>query len=487
MPASRPPIYLVSQGKERNVPPFEEPPPIGLMYVGRALRDAGFRVRIIHLHGANDRKLQEAVRSERPLFVGFSNFICPTLKYDIALSRWLTAQKIPVVWGGIFSTCLPEVPLRSGVVDYVVAGEGERAAVALGEAIACGAEPAGIPGVGYRRGEEIVMGPPSSQEAELDAFPFGVDMVDWEPYIYTDRATGIRSMPIPFSRGCPFRCSFCYNAMNPDRQVWRAHGTEYMKDLVSYLARHYGVNLVFLVCDNPFGKVREARRIIGDLQCHWMTICHLSTIDAEFLRWAKSCGCLSLAFGAESGSDRMLARFNKHTTREQIKEKARLLGEAGIRSRSSWVTLSAGETVADLGDTFSLMDEIFTLNPTHGFNMNIYRAYPLTPLWEDALKLGVKEPRSLEEWGAYQPEVYPLLGYSGRQVERFRLLMSVLYPFNRDLDRRVPRRARPFLQKRLRRMGFGLPVEETLKYGSRAIRAVVPDFLRRRPRARARS
>ncbi|HUT53853.1 MAG TPA: radical SAM protein [bacterium] len=479
MPASRPPIYLVSQGKERNVPPFDEPPPFGLMYVGRALRDAGFSVRIIHLHGPGDRRLQEAVNAERPLFVGFSNFICPTLKYDIALSRRLTAEKVPVVWGGIFSTCLPEVVLKSGVVDYVVAGEGERAAVTLSEAIASGAPPAGIPGVGYRRGEEIVMGPPAFQDADLDAFPFGVDMVDWEPYIYTNRAAGVRLLQIPFSRGCPFRCSFCYNAMNPDRQVWRAHGVEYIRDLISYLGRHYGVNVVFLLCDNPFGKVKEARRIIEGLRVKWMTIAHQSVINAELLEWAKSCGCLGLSFGAESGSDRTLTRLNKKTTREEIKEKARLLGEAGLRSRSSWVALTPGETVADLGDTFSLMEEIFAVNPTHGFNLNIYRAYPLTPLWEDGVKLGLREPQSLDEWGAFRPEVYPLLGYSRRQVERLKLLVSVLYPFDRGLDRRVPRWARPYLRGRLRRMSFSLPVEETLKYGSRAIRALIPGFGKR--------
>ena len=125
MTSNKPPIYLVSQGKVNQAPwhkpaYYDEPPPLGLLYIGQALKNAGYRVRIIHLHGKGDRSLERAVKEERPLFVGFSNFICPTLKYDIELSRWTHQQGIPVVWGGVFSTSLPEVPLRSGIVDYVV-------------------------------------------------------------------------------------------------------------------------------------------------------------------------------------------------------------------------------------------------------------------------------------------------------------------------------------------------------------------------------
>ena len=121
MAERKPVIYLVSQGKENDVPPYDEPPPFGLLYVGQALKDAGYRVRVIHLHGRKDQSLEKAVSEEIPLFVGFSNFICPTLQYDIELSRRLRAQGIPVVWGGIFTTCMPEATLSSDAVAHLVA------------------------------------------------------------------------------------------------------------------------------------------------------------------------------------------------------------------------------------------------------------------------------------------------------------------------------------------------------------------------------
>jgi anaerobic magnesium-protoporphyrin IX monomethyl ester cyclase len=151
MASGKAPIYLVAQRKADTflngwVPPF------GIMCVGEALRRAGHPVRLFHLSGDDDKALVDALATERPLFVGFSNSISPTVSRDLRLSRLVSAQGIKVVWGGMFATSLPEETLKSGLVDYVVRGEGERPAVGLAEAIASGAEPAGIEGVGFRRG-----------------------------------------------------------------------------------------------------------------------------------------------------------------------------------------------------------------------------------------------------------------------------------------------------------------------------------------------
>jgi radical SAM superfamily enzyme YgiQ (UPF0313 family) len=467
MTTLNPPVYLVSQGKESNVPPLDEPPPIGLLYVGQALEDAGFRVRIFHLHGKKDKSLDRAVASERPLFVGFSNFICPTLKYDIEISRRLTEQGIKVVWGGIFSTCLPEVTLQSGVVDYIVVGEGERAIVPLAEAIKSEAVPSGIPGVGYRRGDEIVIEPPMDLEPDIDKHRFGLELVDWEPYIQTNKSLGTRLVQVPFSRGCPFRCSFCYNAMNPNRRRWRPHSLDYMKDMLGYLNKRYGVNVLFLLCDNPFGKVAEAREIIGGLKTSWMTIAHVSAVNSDFLEWAVKSGCLRLGFGLESGSDRMLGLMNKKNTSEEIKEKVAMCGEAGLHTTSSWMGFMPGETREDLLETFELMDQIHSINRNHGFNLNIFRAYPRTPLWEQCVNEGLVPPRTLPEWGRFRPEFYPFLGYSDSQIRRLKLSVSLLYPFDRSLDRRIGPWLRPLLQSRLKRLKFKFPVEETARRGYR--------------------
>lgn len=456
------PIYLVSQGVSREESLVGKAPPFGILYVGQALADAGYRVRLFHLLGPADDRLEAAVRAERPLFVGFSNFISPLLSNDLRLSRMVHEQGIKVVWGGLFSTTLPEVPLRSGYVDYVVVDEGERPAVKLARALEEGVSAAGIPGVGYIRDGQIELTPPEPPETDLDHFRFGLELLDFNDYLWAPASGQFRYLRIPFSRGCPFRCSFCYNAMNPNRQAWRGHSPEYLKDMVAFFKRRYGVNMVGLICDNAFGKVKEAMKRIEAIGLPWETAAHLRVINRDFLEWTKQTRCLGLTFGVESGSPRVLQMMNKQITPDEVREKISLCKEAGLRTESTWVSFVPGETRDDRKLSFALMDELWEKNPIHHVTHHLYRAFPRTPFWEESLKLGHRVPQTLEEWAVYRPEIYRLLGASDRHVNRLNRLLTILY--NREKAERsgLPPWLRPWLRKRAHQAAFRGPIEETL-------------------------
>jgi len=245
--SSKKPIYLVNQHEESGKYGRKSPPALGLLYIAQTLIDAGYKVRIFHPRHNRVKAVQDAVRDEEPLFVGFSNFLPHELPYDLETSKWLKTQGVKVVWGGIFSTVQPEVPLGSGFVDYIVVGEGERPVVQLAEAIENGVAPKGIPGVGYCDGEEMIIEPPLPPEPDLDKYGLAWDLLNLEDYIARNEKLNAVMTAVPFSRGCPFRCSFCYNAHDTGRRSWRGHSLEYMKDMVSYLNKRAGVNVLLVV------------------------------------------------------------------------------------------------------------------------------------------------------------------------------------------------------------------------------------------------
>ena len=65
------PIYLVNQHEESGKFGRKSPPALGILYIARALMDAGYTVRIFHPRYDRIKIVQEAVKDERPLFVGF--------------------------------------------------------------------------------------------------------------------------------------------------------------------------------------------------------------------------------------------------------------------------------------------------------------------------------------------------------------------------------------------------------------------------------
>src|SRR5687767_6692319 len=114
-------IYLMNYRNERDMYP-----PFGLMYVADALLQSGFRVKIFHeTHDYVDAFIRE-VEHERPLFVGLSTITGPQLHPVIETSRRLKALGMPVVWGGVHATIMPEEVLKEDYVDFVVINEGEE-------------------------------------------------------------------------------------------------------------------------------------------------------------------------------------------------------------------------------------------------------------------------------------------------------------------------------------------------------------------------
>jgi radical SAM superfamily enzyme YgiQ (UPF0313 family) len=464
MSFGKPPIYLVAQRKTDAffrgwIPPF------GILCVGKALQDAGYRVRAFHLSGDDDEALKEAVRAEGPLFVGFSNSVSPTVERDIRLSKWCHEQGAKVVWGGMFATSLPEETLAAGYVDYVVVGEGERPAVALADAIESGVEPAGVPGAGYRRGEEIILEAPQPPEPDLDKHPHAMDLIDWSKYVLADNGEGAGITSLNISRGCPFRCYFCYNSMDATRRNWRSYSLDYVRDQVSYLKKRYDISTVCFQDDNPFGKVAEAMNLIGGLEVEWMSACHLKVVSPDFLKWCDDTGCRILCFGAESGSDRMLKAMNKGVTSDDLRERLGMCRDAKLQTWSSWMAFLPDETVDDRRLTFSLMDEIYHSSPNHRMRLAAFEAYPGTPFWDDCVKLGLKVPQNLEEWANYEKRIHRLQGCTDRQVKRMTSESMLLYSHGQSEKSPVPAALRPILRRRFRNGTFRGPLEETLHYG----------------------
>ncbi|HUT55902.1 MAG TPA: radical SAM protein [bacterium] len=461
-PASQP-IYLVAQLK-RGVQLDGRIPPFGIMCVGEALRRAGRRVRLFHLDGDDGEKLfLKAVREDRPLWAGFSNCVSTTIRHDLALSRALHAQGVKIVWGGVFATALTDTVLREGSVDYVVRGDGERPAVALTEAILNNAPPAGIPGVAWRDGEEIVSTPPAPQEQDLDRYPMALDLVDWNDYIFREPAAAMVSASISLSRGCPFGCAFCTNSMDPGRRLWRGYSLDYIKEMVTFLKTRHGVGAVYLQDDNPFGKLKEGMKQVESLGLKWISAAHLQYATPDFLDWARQCGCLNLSFGIESGSDRILGKMNKRIDRATIRERMRLVGDKKIPSWAMWMAYVPGETIADRRATFSLMDELYHVNPIVQSHLSVYQAYPGTPFYEESKKLGLREPQSLDEWADYTGIIAPLMGARLRKVKRMTRDLRALYYYG-SAQKQLHPAIRKILKRRVQGATFSGPLEETLHY-----------------------
>ncbi len=184
--------------------------PLGILAIASALSEAGYETTFIDPQiEPNYLEKIDAALASQPLFVAMSTYFGCNLKNATEFSSRVKEQSpgTPVVWGGPIASSLPEVCLAQAQVDYIVMGPGESIIVELAESISTNAlgpihaHPnisCLIDGV-LKRGSNFLF------TGDLDELP-RIDLSMWKEGI---KRLGF--IPLITSRGCPRRCSFCYN------------------------------------------------------------------------------------------------------------------------------------------------------------------------------------------------------------------------------------------------------------------------------------
>jgi anaerobic magnesium-protoporphyrin IX monomethyl ester cyclase len=174
-------------------------------------------------------------------------------------------------------------------------------------------------------------------------------------------STGVYSMQVIGSRGCPFSCAFCDKTVTGP--IYRPRA---VKDVVCEMAtivNQYKPDEVFY--NDDLFTVSEARVMaLSDAIRHevgairWSAQSRVDTLTIPMLESMKTAGCEELFFGVESGSDKILSLLGKKTNRDQIKKAFSLCHSVGIKPGAYLIVGVPGETVEDIDDTISLLGEI---------------------------------------------------------------------------------------------------------------------------------
>jgi len=367
-------------------------PPLNLLYLATALRDSDIDVCVLDANALamTDEQVVEAARKVAPDLVGLSLYTEIMGLAHRTVSA--VADALPgtrFVFGGPHATALPEDTLnRYPRLDFVMRGESEVSFPDLCRTLRDGGDVAGVKGLSYRKGEELVHNPPAEFGTELDrlghpARDLVADVYDSKRY-YT---LLVRQRPVDTimtSRGCPFRCNFCYNQNHHYRYRSADHVVE---EIVSI--RDRGIRNIEIVDDTfTFNRDRAMEvfnRLIGErLGISFRIKSRVNVVDEEFLSKARKAGAYLIAYGCESADDEMLKRMNKRTKAKDNEQAIRTTKAAGIACHTSWVFGYPGETPESIRRT---VDFIVRTKPTTA-QIALLRPYPQTVAYQEANELG---------------------------------------------------------------------------------------------------
>jgi len=246
------PVFLSQNEAERELmSPYI---PLGLLYLGAFLRERDFQVEIFDgTFAQGNQDFIAALETHQPKTVGITA-VKPNGDVVLELAAIAKQHNAFVVVGGPDPTYSPDYYLHNPAVDLVVHHEGELTLAEVLSSRQGGDQPAhalgDMPGIAYRdQNGSLVVNPRRDYLLNLDQLPAPArDMVDIDKYLQVWREhNGYASLSISVSRGCPYGCKWCADAVHG--QDFRSRSVESVVAEVKSLMDIYNIDRLRVVDD----------------------------------------------------------------------------------------------------------------------------------------------------------------------------------------------------------------------------------------------
>lgn len=346
--------------------------PLGLLYLAASARDAGYETSIFDaMFEVSDESFAAILARERPRIVGIG-VLATVRAAALRLAQIAHDQGAIVVVGGADPTGRPESYLEHGVngaqpVDVVVIGEGEQTLLDLLPILLEAGPQDGrlsqIEGLAYRDGDGQIQRTAERQHCtDLDSLPLPArDLLNLDNYRSAWREHhGSFSLSIIATRGCPYGCKWCQKSVFG--RSFRPRSPEAVAEEMRLIKERYHPDQLRIV-DDVMGIDRNwvrrwhdavlARDAVIPFEC----LSRVDLMDEELVRLLKESGCIRIALGAESGSQRVLDAMNKGTRVEQILLAAELCRQHEIETYFYIMLGYPGEEWEDICKTVDLLKE----------------------------------------------------------------------------------------------------------------------------------
>ncbi|MFI5957437.1 RiPP maturation radical SAM C-methyltransferase [Cryptosporangium sp. NPDC051539] len=308
-----------------------------------------------------------------PDLVGFTTTFSQNAA-SLAVARRVKQRRpsLPVVIGG--GNC--DGPMGRAMatsfpfVDYVVSGEGERAFVALVDALADGGDLTGVPGLIWRQEDSQRVNPP------VAPMPMGQvprpDYTGWQQAFDDSRAAAtVRPrLTLEAARGCwwgeKHHCTFC--GLNGTSMTFRAKpAAQFLEDLTSMVATHQILDVVMVdnIMSNDYFHelLPELEKLGWDVTIRYEVKANLR---AEQLGALSAAGVRHIQPGIESLCSTALRLMDKGVRASQNVQVLRDSDDYGLTVDWNILYGFPGETDEDYAVLLGQLPALIHLQPPAG-------------------------------------------------------------------------------------------------------------------------
>jgi len=342
--------------------------PIGLEYVAEVVRQQGIEVDVLDLGLGDDpdTALSDYLAGHAPTLIGLSfrnvdDCFWPSAQSfvpDLAalVQRVRALSDAPLVLGGVGFSIFADRVVEATGAEFGIRGDGEAALVALYRQLENGNAFESVPGLVWRRGDDLVCNRPAWPE--VLSLPTQRRAVDNVTYFQQGGQCGLET-----KRGCNRQCLYCADPLSKGSVVRMRAPAEVADEVEALLAQ--GIDVLH-TCDAEFNIPRHhalavceelIRRGLGE-KVRWYAYLAVMPFDAELAQAMRRAGCVGINFTGDAASAEMLATYRQPHRAADLEQAVRLCRDNGIKVMIDLLLGGPGETPETAATTIDFVKRI---------------------------------------------------------------------------------------------------------------------------------
>jgi anaerobic magnesium-protoporphyrin IX monomethyl ester cyclase len=329
----------------------------------------GYKTEVIDCiyYGDNFKRILKKAKDENPCLICIvlqwehQPFMKWTQELMKEIKRLNLEAQITAVGRGA-TVCSEHILNNYDFFDTIIRGESEKTVVELFDKVQKSADLLSQRGIVFKTNGKVIFNEFQEPVFDLDSLPFA----DRE-YLKDRKLYPIA--PMHSSRYCYGSCNFCVNKIYRNTtpcNIYRARSADSVVEELISVKHKYGVRTFCFVDNNFFvdgkkGKQRAikiAEKLIkNEIKIRFHIESRVNDVDADTFRLLKKAGLRKVFLGIESGSQRVLDRFQKETTVEMNKKAIHILKNLEISWEPGFIMFDPLTTMDELRENYEFIVE----------------------------------------------------------------------------------------------------------------------------------
>ena len=371
-------------GTEKGVPIH---PHVGIAYLISVLKINNYQYKIIDCGIEKDwsNKLKIIIKDFSPDIIGITGFSYAYKYLYQTIKKIKSLTTIPIILGGPHVSATKDKILKETKVTFAMYGESETSIINFLQTFSQ-KKPnfSQVPNLIWRNKNKVIINSPAPLIHNLDQLPFP----DYESFnLSAYLCFKEKIIPIITSRGCPHGCNYCSVRLSMG-QSFRPRSPQNVIDEITYWYKKGFTNFDFN--DDCFTlDINRAEAICNLIIKNKINIkfqlyngIRVNNITLKLLKKLKKAGCFFIAYGCESGSQKIIDRIKKNITLDQVTQAVKFTNQAKIKHAVNFIIGHQDETYQDALETLKFAKNL-DCNYVNFYNLV---PYPGTEVYDWAIK-----------------------------------------------------------------------------------------------------